>query len=119
MFWPGPQQDASVGHHLTVHLSSSAPDGAALDFALRSDGNQSLSVRMVFCPHWPRVASSSSNGLGAAVEFLSSVRAAAGATSATRLAVVDALGGTEAATFCALLALADQLEAEKRADVYG
>ncbi len=148
MFWPCSQQDAFVDHpssgRLRIQLTSSdvappqprpcgRPTYQVLEFCLHSDRHRStFATSLLFCPHWPRhqvdkaapapaadAASSSSSSLSAAVDFLSVARAERSARGRGRTAVVDALGGTEAATFCALLTAADQLEVEGRADIYG
>ncbi len=107
MFWPGPQQDLIIEHP--------APEVGAVRVKLTSSDNSSLSrtgyhsvelslhsqqqrtafaVKMLFCPHWPRNNSNSSDNLPlkGAVDFLQVVRRERGGGGG-RVAVVDALGG--------------------------
>lgn len=81
--------------------------------SLRDD--YELPVVLIFSPNWPHHCSSQSSAtdLIPIVDQIHRQSAARGP-----LVVVDRFGGTEAATFCALMTLIKQMDFENHVDVY-
>ena len=86
------------------------------DFILHSLHDDSeTSVKLIFCPSWPHLCGQLSGvtDLPSTVQTIYNQRNTNGP-----IAVIDRYGGTEAATFCAVLTLVKQLEFETHVDIY-
>lgn len=116
VFWPVKNEEYDLGYFKVKFIEEAIHEGhSTLDFVVSSRyDDYELKVRIIHCPSWPHNA----RPLYKVFNVVSLVQDWHLEYQNGPLVVVDKLGGTEAATFCALTTLKKQLAHEELCDVY-
>ena len=116
VFWPVKNEEFDLGYFKVKFIEEASHEGhSTLDFVVSSRyDDYELKVRIIHCPSWPHNARPSYK----VFNVVSLVQDWHLEYQNGPLVVVDKLGGTEAATFCALTTLKKQLAHEELCDVY-
>ena len=116
VFWPVKNEEYDLGYFKVKFIEEAIHEGhSTLDFVVSSRyDDYELKVRILHCPNWPHNA----RPLYKVFNVVSLVQDWHLEYQNGPLVVVDKLGGTEAATFCALTTLKKQLAHEELCDVY-
>ena len=116
VFWPVKNEEYDLGYFKVKFIEEAVHEGhSTLDFVVSSRyDDYELKVRIIHCNLWPHNA----RPLHKVFNVVNLVQAWHLEYQNGPLVVVDKLGGTEAATFCALTTLKKQLDQEAVCDVY-
>lgn len=116
VFWPGQGEEYDQESFRVRFIEEQLHEGhSTLDFVVSSSyDDYELKVRMIKCAGWPHTSSP----LYKVLDVINLVQEWHLEYQNGPLVVVDRMGGTEAATFCALTTLKKQIECEGRVDVY-
>ncbi|TRY69985.1 hypothetical protein TCAL_10021 [Tigriopus californicus] len=116
IFWPILDEEFDLETFRVRFIEKATHEGhSTLDFVLSScQDDYELTVRVILCSGWPHNVKQ----LTEAFEVLTLVQEWHLEYQNGPMVVLDAMGGTEAATFCALTTLCQQLETEDALDVY-
>ena len=116
VFWPVRNEEYDLGYFKVKFIEEAVHEGhSTLDFVVSSRyDDYELKVRIIHCNVWPHHARPLYKVFG----VVSLVQDWHLEYQNGPLVVVDKVGGTEAATFCALTTLKKQLDHEDTCDVY-